>query len=244
MGKKKKVVKDVTDTFDFHSEADLLLWLKQQDITVHTRSSTRHCERWGALRLLATWANTDYLSYPLRLIHRNKPDFLLCYDEHKVGIEFTEATSQELAETYALAEQDGVEERVLFMDQFKRGTPKRTASQRREIIRKQPHGPGWIDEECEKEWVKSMIDNLCKKTGAFNKPEFEKYDENWLLIYDNLPVPLIKIEDVMRGFMEALNRYWLQKNCYDGILIEKENQILQFQPSKCKKLPIVDLWGN
>jgi hypothetical protein len=227
------------------SRTDLLRYLKQQDITVPVQTEGRtsqHCERWGVFRLLATWAAMDYLSYPLRVVHQDKPDFLLSYDEREVGIEFTEAVSQEWAETKALAKQEG-EEVFLLMDQFKRGTPKRTTSERRELIRNLPCGDGWADDEPEREWARWMMDCVLAKTKSFGKPRFEKYDKNWLLIYDNLPVQFTEIEDIevaVGYLMVELNSYWPQKNRYDGILIETGNQLIEI--SGWNQQPIIDLW--
>jgi len=236
-----------TDNINIHGEytasskTDLLNYLKKQDITVLARTKGRlsqHCERWGVFRLLATWATGNCFSYPLRLVHQDKPDFLLCYGGHEVGIEFTEATSQELAETDALAEKMG-KETLLFMDQFKRDTPKRTAEERRKLIKEQPHGTGFVNNEADREWALSIRDRVLAKTENFNKPDFRKYDTNWLLIYDNLYLPNFKIEKSMKFLMAYISDYWLQKNRYSGLLIDTGDQVIK---GNWDRQQIVDLW--
>lgn len=238
---------NVHSEYTASSKADLLGYLKQQDTKVPGRTKGRksqHCEKWAVFRLLATWANANYFSYPIILVHRDRPDFLLRYNDREVGIESTEAVSQEMAETRALSKQEGVEG-LLLMDQFKRGTPKRTASERREIIQNQPSGVGWVDDEPEREWAQWMIDCVRKKTEAFNKPGFKKCDTNWLLIYDNLPVPFTEIDDIKVAvgyFMVELNSYCPQNKRYDGILIEIRSLLVEIHSSKWSSQPIVDLW--
>ena len=203
---------------------------------------SQHCERWGVFRLLATWATANHFSYPLRLVHRDKPDFLLCYNEREVGIEFKETVSQEMAETRALAKHMG--EKVTFsMGHFKKGTPKRTTSERREIIQNQPVTDGSADDEDEREWAEWMMDVVRKKTKTFNKPGFEKFDENWLLIYDNLPVQLTVSEDIntAMGYLAVeLNSYWLKKKRYNDILIETGGLLVEIHSGKWNQQPIID----
>jgi hypothetical protein len=225
------------------SKADLICYLKKQDIAVPPRTEGRtsqQCERWGGFRLLATLAKGDFFSYPLKLVHQDKPDFLICYGECKVGIEFTEAISQEWAETDALMEREGIEV-PLLMDQFKRGTPKRTVSQRRDIIHNQPVGEGWAGNGFAHEWALCMMDSVYKKTEDFRKPDFKKYAKNMLLIYDNWYIPPVNAG--MKFLIAELKSYWNQKNNYDGVLIDTGNQLVTIYPRKWNQQPIVDLWA-
>ena len=231
------------------SKTDLLHYLSQQDITLPARTEGRtsqHCERCGVFWLLATWANSDYLSYPLTLVHQDKPDFWLCYDNRDIGIEFTEAVSEEWAETDALMEREG-KNVSLFIDNFKRGTRKRTATERRDLIQKRPRGPGDGDDGMEQEWALSMNDLIIKKTDAFNKPGFQKYNENWLLIQDNLLVTVRNIETAMKYLKPELEKYWHRKDRYDGLLVDARNsrigeQLIQIRPSGWDQQPIFNLW--
>jgi len=86
------------------------------------------------------------------------------------------------------------------------------------------------------------MDRVLAKTKAFKKPGFKKCDMNWLLIYDNLPLPHVDIETAMRYLIEHLNSYWRKNNCYKVVLIETENQLIEIHPSKWSHQPIIDLW--
>jgi len=228
------------------SKADLLRYLKQQNIKAPPKRkdlSTEHRERWQGFRLLATWATGGRFSYPLKLIHQDKPDFLLSYNEHKSGIECTEAVSQEWLETVALAERQGKEDFAPLMSQFKRGV-KLTPFEKRKIVQNQSSGvgEGWGTNGFDREWALCIMDSVVKKTEQFNKPDFKKYDENWLLVFDNRFVPPVGIKASIEKLIVVLKNYWIRKNCYDDILIETGGVLVEIHPSKWNQQPIVDLW--
>ncbi|MBN2270873.1 MAG: hypothetical protein JXN61_09685 [Sedimentisphaerales bacterium] len=228
------------------SRTKLLDYLRKQDITVPARTEGRtsqHCEKWAMFRLLATWANANRFEYPLRLVHRNRPDFLLCYAKREIGIESTEAVSQEYAETDALAERMGVHT-LLFMDQFRRETPKRSVKERRQLIIEQPYGAGFGDDEPELEWARWIMDCIRDKTNALSKPGFAKFDKNWLLIYDNLPLPFVKIKTALGFLFHNLNIYWSENHRYDGIFIDTGIQLLEIYPTEWNSSVIVNLWSK
>lgn len=230
------------------SKTDFLFILKQQNINVPSRTEGRtsqHCERFGGFRLLATWANADYLTYPIKLVHRDKPDFFLLHGEIEVGIEFTEAVSEKDAAIDALAEKMG-KQAFLFVDMFDfdKRKAKLTESEMKEIIKNPPSGgPGCGDDGFEREWVKWMFARVNKKTNDFNKPEFEKFNKNLLLIYDNSPTFLINIGTAMKYLMPKLDDYWFKNNRFDKVLIETGNQIIQIHPSSWSIQPIFDIWA-
>jgi hypothetical protein len=245
-------INEIHNDYTAQSKDDILFYLKEQNIAIPARTAgrtTQRRERQAGLRLLATWATGDRLTYPLRIVHQDKPDFLLCYDDHDIGVEITEAVSQEWAATDALAEQMsneemGIEEGescLLFEDHFKRGTPKRTADQRRELIKNQPSGQGWGDFGMDREWADFMMDCIVRKTAALSKPSFAKYKENFLLIYDNLPVFRFPRPQPIDYLTEKLKAYFAKQSRYDGILIDSHGELLEFYPCRHESHQIVDL---
>lgn len=230
----------------FSSESDLLNYLRLQDMTFPTRTqkNRKYCiEKWGICRLLATWAKNNYLTYPLKLIHRDRPDFLLSFSQRKNGIEFSEAISQNEAGIDALAEQMGKDVR-LFSDLFNRGTPRFNASKKKEIILNQPSpGPGYGDDGIEREWALNVADSINDKTKDFKKSEFQKFDINWLFIYSNLHVFPREIKRAMKYLLSELENYWSTKNRYDALCIETINQLVEIHEGNWDSQPIVNLWG-
>ncbi len=220
------------------SSTDLLVWLKSQDITVPARTEGRrkeHCERYTAFRLLATLANN--FQYPLKILHQDRPDFLLHSGDKKIGIEVTEAVPEELAATDAMAEAMGIES-TLFMDHFKQGTPKRTAKERKELLKNQPLGVGWGSGGISKEWILSIIDCIKAKTMDLKKPGFNLYDLNCLLVYDNLFLAFADIRELASSLSSELKSYWCSENRYNEIFIESGNQLVHLKPNgwNCKAI--------
>jgi hypothetical protein len=226
-----------------NSSTDLLVWLKDQDITVPALTKGRtheHRERYNTFRLLATLASN--FRYPLKIRHQDRPDFLLNSGDKKIGIEVTEAVSEELAATDAMAETMGIEH-TLFMSHFKRGTPKRTAKERKGLLKNQPLDEGWGDSGLSKEWVLSIIDCVKAKTANLKKLGFNLYDLNYLLIYDNLFLAFADIRELANSLSSELRSYWRCKDRYDEIFIESGNQLVHLKPSGWNCKAINDLWS-
>jgi hypothetical protein len=228
------------------SKGQLLNYLISQDTMVPARTrgrTTRHCERRGAFRLLATLATANRLAYPVTLIHRDKPDFLLQFPIRDVGLEFTEAVSQEEAAIDAQAQHMG-KSILLFEDQFKKDMPIRTAAQRRQIIENPPRGgPGWGDDRGVPQWVEWIMSFVTKKTDDLAKPDFDKYGNKWLLVYDNLPLPFAT--DTPKRWTDLtarLPQYFAEACHYDIIFIDSASELAELTPIGYTVRRIVDLW--
>jgi hypothetical protein len=228
------------------SEREFLDGLGSQDIAVPARTQGRtkeHCERRGAFRLLATLVTADRVEYPASVVHRDKPDFLLRFAGHDIGLEFTEAVAKEEAEIDALAYRMN-KSVVLFTDQFKKDMPRRTAAQRRQIIESPPRGgPGWGDDRGVPQWVEWMVSFIQKKTRDLAKPDFDRYAENWLLVYDNLPVPFAQDTPKRWTELDARLRHYFAEVChYSTVFVDSANGLAELTSVGCTVQPIVDLW--
>jgi hypothetical protein len=236
------------DLITAESKRELLDYLRSQDITIPARTHGRakeHCERRGAFRLLATLATSDRVEYPASVTHRDRPDFLLRLARREIGLEFTEAVSQEEAEIDALACHLN-KSVLLFTDQFKRDMPKRTAAQRRQIIENPPlGGPGWGDDRGVPEWVEWMMDCIQKKTRSLAKADFDKYAENWLLVCDELPLPFAT--DTAKRWIDLrakLDRYFVEECHYDTVFIDSANELARLTPNGYAIWAVADLWRH
>lgn len=92
-----------------HNGPELLAALRGIDISVPPRSAgrkTEHTETWTICRLLSTLEASGLLSYPVALTHRDRPDFHLQSGSRDIGIEVTEAISEQYAAYAALAERE------------------------------------------------------------------------------------------------------------------------------------------
>lgn len=96
--------------------AELKARLAELDIDVPLRSEGRrnhHAERYCIAPMLATLP-VEQLSFPLTLIHSDKPDFLLAMPSTDVGIEHTEAVPENIARADFLREKEGLGPDVYF----------------------------------------------------------------------------------------------------------------------------------
>ena len=138
---------------------ELLIALKSMDISVPARTNgrkTHHAESWTICRMLSTLGDCGHLDYPLSLKHRDRPDFLLQSGAVEIGIEATEAVSEQYAAYSALAERE-FPEALREPAHFKLGAPKRTLKEMREILRRgKLTAEPWAGDQPEKEWATYM----------------------------------------------------------------------------------------
>ena len=133
--------------------------LQSIDITVPLRTEGRktgHTERWIICRLLSTLDKEQRLRFPLSVRHRDKPDFAVVHDSFNVGVEATEAISQQYAAYSALAERE-FPDVLLEPGHFRWGSPKRSPDEMRELLgRGRLTASPWVGDRPEREWAQYM----------------------------------------------------------------------------------------
>ncbi len=152
------------------SVSDLLQILRRTNILVPPRTkgrTTKQCETRIICHFLTAISKTALLEYPLQIKHIDRPDFELCMPSGSIGIEVVEAVSEKIAREDAYREHKGITATI-------------EATNR----------PPCMGDSREQNWIKAILDCSQKKADTFQKSGFRKYDNNWLLIYDNLsPAP-------------------------------------------------------
>lgn len=189
-----------------NNETELESVLRSIDISVPRRSGGRtkeHAERYAIAHMLSALMGKSQLSYPLELIQRERPDFLLKANGIEVGIEHTEAVPQNEAHKTALRDKvDGPE--VHFISHNQPGEPKKTAKELIEEIQANHSGSGWAGDSVEREWSEAMHHFVKGKMETFEKEGFEKFKQNWLLIYDNWSLPALDREKAAQFLLPKL----------------------------------------
>jgi len=61
------------------------------------KRTTEQVERWSICRFLATYGNTRFVRYPLVVEKRERPDYCLNSRGLLIGVEITEAVSEDMA---------------------------------------------------------------------------------------------------------------------------------------------------
>lgn len=231
---------------------DLLKALATMDISVPRRTKgrkTEHTERYSICHLLSTLAKTDYLSYPLCLKKRERPDFLLNCNEKTIGIEVTEATSHDYSSYQALVEYKNPGhfiEPALF-----RHGEQLSNDRKKELLNAEKLiSCGWAGDGAEREWSLFIKDAIEKKKAKLQENSFSKFNQNWLLIYDNSPTSFLN-QEYLIPYIETL--FPVEGTpFFDLILIESswfeedssvsEAKMFVLSDSGQKYLSVNDLW--
>jgi hypothetical protein len=98
-----------------------------------------------------------------------------------IGVEITEAISQQYAAYCALAEREFPD---VFLDpgHFRWGASDLTVEQMRELLRQsQLTSDGWEGDRPEQEWAEFILSAVHSKLQKIANPEFTKFDQNWLV---------------------------------------------------------------
>jgi hypothetical protein len=224
---------------------ELLAALKRIDLGVPARTNgrtTQHTETWTICRLLSTLAITSRLAFPVSVIHRDRPDFLLQTPDAEVGIEVTEAISQQYAAYCALAERK-------FPDGFlepahsRWGAPALTTDQMRKLLR-QPKltSDGWAGDRAEKEWALFIQSVVDAKLDKLAHPDFKKFNQTWLSVYDNLPLPHIHLGKAIAQLQPLLQDRWSRVPAFEALYVEHGPVIAEITPRGSEHLVLHDLW--
>ncbi|MEI2782061.1 MAG: hypothetical protein V9H25_12740 [Candidatus Competibacter sp.] len=194
------------DSVTAHSSTDLLKQLRTIDISVPLRTegrTTKQCERWSICRLLATYAETDLFDYPLQIKHEDRPDFVLSMPTVCIGIEITEAVPENWARVDALAQHKGYDN-LRHIERFQPGESRRPNDEINRIALGQSKGSLWAGDSAEREWAEVMIYFSLKKIINYVNPDFRKFQNNWLVIYENWPLPAVEEDKAASLFHQQL----------------------------------------
>lgn len=219
--------------------------LQSIDITVPLRTegrTTSHTETWAICRLLATLAESNLVCYPISVQHRDRPDFHIQMGISEVGVEVTEAVTKQYAAYSALAEREFPD---VFLEpgHFRWGSPILSTEEMRSLLRQgQLTAKPWIGDRAEREWALYMQSVIETKLTKLAKPGFCHFSENWLSIYDNLPLCHIHLEKAISFLLPTLEACWSRNPAFSAIYIEHGPVIAMLSRSEVRHLVLCDLW--
>jgi len=215
-----------------HSRDQLRPALQLIDTTVPLRTegrTTKHTEIYAIVKCLSAMVN-DCLTYPLTLAHRDRPDFLLTIGSVQIGIEHTEAISENEAHRSALREH-GHGEAVQFISRTLPGEPKKSRTELINELKLNKSGDGWVGDSVEREWAAAMLHSVHNKIDRLNSAGFERFSQNWLLIYDNWSLPVLHEKEGV----EILHKSLLETDDfsnYDHIFILCDQWLCELKNNK------------
>lgn len=253
------------------SYKDLIASLSRVDLAVPGRGdkddkrTTAHVERWLICRFLATYGNTRFVRYPLTIEKRERPDYRMNSRGLTVGIEITEAVSEDMARIDAMRHS---EEEIIPLDVslFRPGNPRRTTRELRAIldgsrvkgpdeegggepgdeldpIRSRIMGPGWAGDGAERDWAEVVLGVIGVKSASARKPGYMHLGETWLLIYDNWSFPMLDIPRAMQILLPKLAPLWAEV-VFKHVFVEHRNVFVRISAPDFGTRALNDLWGG
>jgi hypothetical protein len=226
-----------------NNQAELLSILANTDIGVPCRTDgreTEHCERWSICRLLATLANHNRLDFPMELLKRERPDFLLKTGGRHIGVEVTEAINPDYAKATTLPEAN-LAGGIIDPSLFKWGTPPRPLNDLRSIVsQRKLTGPGWEGSSVEVEYANAILDVMSSKTKKLRSQTFDNFPENWLIIYCNLTLPQLDIEEANLLFTKKAKDNWTDDS-FSKVFVEKGQKIICYSQGVPEALDLANI---
>ena len=210
--------------------AELRARLAELDIDVPLRSDGRrkhHAERYCIAHLLASLP-VEQFSFPLTLTHSDKPDFLMAMPGADVGIEHTEAVPENIAHADFLREKEGLGPDVYFTPHVKSGEPKKTADELRREIEADESGSGWCGDSPDREWAAAIAHCVKEKMPKATADGFVRYPVNWLIVYDNWPLPAIdyaKAAPYLAPLLADMDAF----SVFDTIFVHDDSHMCEFR---------------
>jgi hypothetical protein len=236
---------------DVQSDADLLSVLGEIDIGVPARTDGRktyHTETYIACRLLSTLTASNRLTFPLSVSQRDppndRPDVLMHTGNARLGIEITEAIPNRFAALCAFAEKE-FPGHWLPIDLFRRDSEVLSKDEMRALLRADARTVGgWVGDAPEREWALFMKGVVESKLTKLAQDGFEKADQNWLSIYDNLPLPNVHLVRAIEMLTPLLKEVWAAVPKFDALFIEHGPVIARIAAEDTEYLDIKNLWQS
>jgi len=202
------------DAYDTDSWRNAVANLTLPSLDRSTRRTQETKERWVFRKLLES-SHLDPKRFPVQLIHRDRPDFLMKQLDYCVGIEICECTFQANEDAKNFAHSLNLEcyfPPKIPSDQrhYNRRLVERSDKTQYDARRRLTNlSDGYDGLEPENLLCRLLEDIIRKKIGKFNQEDFQKFDRNILAIYNNTSAPnpdlaIVKanLEKVLQGMQK------------------------------------------
>lgn len=223
-----------TPVLDVASINALVPALRGCDVVVPERAKGRDksdVERYSIVRLLGTLAWSP-LDFPLRLHKSERPDFILDAGGRMTGIEHTETITENAAKE-AFLRSRGHGPDAYFPRQMVLNEPRKSSREMIQEIRADRMGGASFGDSVERSWVEAMLHFIRDKIKDAQKPGFERFGRNWLIMYDNWSAHGLHREDAAMRLSKALEQDppW---ETFDRIFILDERVLVDLEPTSVR----------
>lgn len=171
---------------------DLASALRAANVTVPSRASGRTHDQIEIYSLIRVLASLPYRlsDFPLKLVKRERPDFLLSANGVAIGVEHTEVIPQNAAKEAFLRDR-GIGPETHYVRPAAIGERAKGSKEIRAEIEADKMGEGWMGDSAERSWVQAMTHFVSHKIQSVLLPDYARFDRTWLVIYDNWPAPIL-----------------------------------------------------
>ena len=115
-----------------------------------------------------------------------------------------------------------------------------TVEEMRDLLRQNRlTSDGWAGESPEREWalfIQSVVDT------KFAHPDFGKFEQNWLAVYDNLPLPNVHLAKAIGFLRPLLADRWRQEPSFEVLFVERGPVIARITENASEHLLLNDVW--
>jgi len=229
--------------FEALTSSELREALARTSIAVPRRTSGRtkeHVELYSMAHLISTLMMGNRIIYPVRLVHRDRPDFMLSMGRRQIGIEHTEAISQNEAHKEVLR-QKGCGPETWYISRELPGEPKKPYKKLIQEIETNDPGNGWEGNSPEREWADVMVYFVKDKLNIVRKDGFDRFDEDWLIIYDNWSLPGPEIHEAVPIFFKAVQQTDALQE-FEYIFVMSDQLFCEVSATGFKVYGTNDLW--
>lgn len=188
-------IENIGDTKTFNNLTEFNDFFRNKDFSKEARKRNYLAEDQGERMVLYLYLylllkNELHLSFPIKITKSERPDFLLDINEKKIGLEVTNATTQEIMADRAQIKRNSNLKGIVF-----------TSFGHQVIKNCDPlPGAGIYDLQSENMYRDLILGAIEDKSKKLNETNYNRFNYNELLIYDRYVLSLTLKNK--RGFVE------------------------------------------
>lgn len=164
---------------------------------------------------------------PACVIHSDRPDVVINSAMTSIGIEIVEAVSETTAAMDC--ERARIPNAPGFHWAMKQlpGEKQKSAREVRELVFNSDPGDGFIGNGAA-EWAEAIAYFVRRKIETVSKPGFQRFEQNWLLVYDNWREPARDLKEASTTLQRLLNN--MTAFCtFDLVLVLDDKHLYVFE---------------
>lgn len=196
-------------------------------------------------RVLATLAEAPEIRYPIRVLHREKPDFALCLNDSCVGVECVEAVSEEWKRIAAIRDKE-FPGALVFPPMLKPGQRVFSNLERVDIASGERAGPPWVGNMAERQWAEALAHFVAGKTRKLRAGNYTDFQRHWLIVQDEWRVPVYEEDEKLEAarLCMPLLEESLRGFSFERIYVSSGPYVIRLAPAPVDIQLVRDLWGK